>query len=81
MNLDLSTDAGNAYLTEAAAELRKARAANDRRRTDAPSPQEAAEIADRSMELAEGFTRLAAIKAGLPPCYHPARPEPGREPS
>jgi len=51
------------YMEKAAAEYDKARAANDRRRTDAPTPEEVREIADRSMELGDGYARLAAIKA------------------
>ena len=89
MDITLSTDAGNAYLAEAAAELRKARDANDKRAGLAeelaaaklPAREILAEVATRNMEIAEGFTRLAAIERNLPPCYHPARPEPGREPS
>jgi hypothetical protein len=76
-----------AYLEEAAAELRKARADNDRRATFAEelataklpgSAEIRAETSARSLEIAEGFTRLAAIEAGLPPCYHPLR-EHGQE--
>lgn len=75
-----------ALLEEAAAELRKARDANDRYRgrmaevrSYNPVAADAldAEAADRSMEIAAGFTRLAAIQAGLPPCCrHHARPGP-----
>lgn len=65
-------------LEEAAAELRKAREANEKHAKSAAAlaaryaadvdPGTAAEIGDRRMEIADGFTRLAAIEAGLPPC-------------
>ena len=38
------------------------------------------EILDARLRIVEGFARLAAIKAGLPPCCHPVRPEPGQDP-
>ena len=90
MNLDLSTDTppspAGTCLEEAAAELRKAREVNERRFRSLPSlaagdvPAEElarilAEVNTRRMEIAERFTRLAAIERGLPPRYHPARPE------
>ena len=67
------------YDEEAAAELRKARAANDKRAevaaelagTKLPHLKIDAEVADRSMEIFEGFARLAAIKAGLPAVLPP----------
>ena len=76
------------YDEEAAAKLRKARAANDKRAevaaelagTKLPHLKIDAEVADRSMEIFEGFARLAAIKAGLPPCYHPVRQVSGQDP-
>ena len=73
------------YLEEAAAELRKARAANEQRREmavialrgdPALAAKILAEVNDRTLEIADGFIRLAAIKAGLPPCCHHAQPEP-----
>lgn len=73
------------YLEEAAIELRKARTANDNRAATLTSwLSEGAvpvlvEVNDRRMEMAEGFTRLAAIERGLPPCCHAARPEPAQE--
>lgn len=72
------------YLEEAAAELRKAREANEKcagthrswlTETDVPV---IVEVNDRRMELAAAFTALAAIEAGLPPCRH--RPQPEQEP-
>ena len=88
--IDLSTGTppspASTYLEEGAAELRKAREANERRFNSLPSlaagqvPADElarilAEVNTRRMEIAEGFTRLAAIERGQPPCYHPARPE------
>ena len=87
------TDTDPGYLEEAAAELRKAREANEARSTAAAEmaamhrPVQAeeirAEVADRNMEIFEGFARLAedatrraAIEAGLPPCgCHETRQE------
>jgi hypothetical protein len=75
------------YLQEAADELRAARDANDRYRGRVAEMRSYnavaadaldAETADRSMEIAAAFTRLAAIEAGLPPCCHHAQP--GQEP-
>ena len=68
------------YLDEAAAELRKARAANEKRALRAAEMETAGmrtddirrEVAIRNMELADGFTRLAAIERGLPPAMPPA---------
>ena len=64
------------YLSEAADLLRKARDDNEERVQDAADmvalrrPVQAAEILrevnDRRMEIADGFIRLAAIKAGVP---------------
>jgi hypothetical protein len=74
---------GSPYLEEAAALLHLAREDNERRwalaaevrDVDPRGAQEIdAEAAARSLVIAEGFTRLAAIAAGLPPCYH-AQPE------
>ena len=69
------------YLEEAAAELRKARDANEARaatprswRTEADVPVITA-VGDRCMELAAAFTRLAAIEASLPLCRHHVPPE------
>jgi hypothetical protein len=79
------------YLNDAAADLARAREANSRRAGLADElrssgrEQQAhaidAEVADRALRIAEASVGLAAIKAGLPPCYHPARPEPGQEES
>jgi hypothetical protein len=33
-------------------------------------------VNDRRLEIAEGFTRLAAIEAGLPPCCHALHQDP-----
>ena len=71
------------YLEDAAAELEKAREANEQRfkvvlslaEAKVPTLEMRAEVDDRRMEIAEGFTRLAAIEAGLPPCYHVLRTE------
>jgi hypothetical protein len=59
------------YLEEAAAELRKARDANDRKaadpdRFDRASRAEA--VRAERLRIAAGFERLAAIERGLPPC-------------
>lgn len=73
------------YLEEAAAELRKARDDNERRASLTPplvpAGEIAAEVNRRRLEIAEGFTRLAAIdrNLNLPPCYHLLRPEPGQD--
>ena len=76
------------YLEEAADELRKAREANEERRDltaelaagKLPVQGILRETAARSIEIAEGFTRLAAIEAGLPPCLgHDAGQEPGSQ--
>jgi hypothetical protein len=65
------------YLEDAAAELYKARDDNEKRAVTAeemlPSMRVTAqhllaEVNGRRMEIAAGFTRLAAIQAGLPPC-------------
>ena len=79
------TDPGPAaeptLLEEAAAELRKARDANEARAGDTRSWLTERDVPvivavnDRRMELAAGFTRLAAIERGLPPCCHHAQPE------
>lgn len=77
------------YLEEAAAELRKAREDNEKRAALVPSLQAGslptagitAGVNGRRMELAEGFTRLAAIERNLPPCCHAVRPEPEQETS
>ena len=74
------------YLNEAAAELRKARESNERRFGLIPSlaagnlatADVLREVNDRRMDLAEGFTRLAAIERGLPPCCH--HEQPGQDP-
>ena len=75
------TDPG--YLEQAAAELANAREVNEKRWERAAQVRDAdphgadaleAEAAARSMEIAEGYTRLAAIEAGLPPCHHPLQP-------
>ena len=76
------------YLAEAADQLRLAREDNEKRADLIPSlrvgklptAQISAEVNARRMELAEAFTRLAAIEAGLPPCCHVLRPEPARDP-
>ena len=76
---------------QAAAELHKAREANDMRAglvesmgagnaTAEEIARERREISDRSMEIAEGLILVAAIEAGLELCYHPVRPEAGQEP-
>ena len=83
------TDPETTYLAEAAEQLRLARAANEERLRVAAAAhsgqrEEASRILReanaRRMELAEAFTRLAAIEAGLPPCCHVLRPEPARDP-
>jgi hypothetical protein len=67
------------HLEEAAAELRKAREANDRRAADPDPfgrPSRQAEVHAERLRIAAGFERLAAIDRGLPPCCcHDARPE------
>ena len=50
------------YLEEAAAELRKARDANER---DAGDRFLVRQVREERMRIAEAFTRLAAIEAGL----------------
>ena len=50
------------YLEDAAAELRKAAEAIDR------SSIGAAAWTSERLRIADGYTRLAAIEAGLPPC-------------
>lgn len=50
------------YLEEAAAELRKARAANERNAGDKFMVRE---VREERMRIAEAFTRLAEIEAGL----------------
>ena len=87
----MTENPGNPYLEEAAYEFIKAREDNEKRTGLAADmagmkrPVEGerilAEVNDRRMEIADGFTRLAAIKAGLPPCWHRTRPEPGQETS
>lgn len=76
------------YLDEAAAELRKARDANEKRAVIAAELASARhggaeevrrEVADRNMEIGAAFERLAAIAAGLAPCCRHERPEPGQE--
>ena len=83
---DPATEPG--YLESAAAELRKARDANEARATELDEmetmklsvpPGDRQPVNDRRMEIAEAFTRLAAIEAGLPPCCHRARPEQEQE--
>jgi hypothetical protein len=75
------------YSEEAAAEIAKVRAYNDKRRERAAELATTSirtddidrEVADRSMEIASVLTALAAIEAGLPPgCCH-ATPAPGQE--
>jgi hypothetical protein len=66
------TPADADYLEEAAAELRKARAANDRRFKDAAASgndvaAELREVSAEYMRIATAFTFLAAIKQGLLP--------------
>ena len=73
------------YLEDSAAELEKARADNEKRAAriaddygDLPQyadrvAEEMTKVNDRRMEIAEGFTRLAAIEAGL--SGRPAQPE------
>jgi hypothetical protein len=64
----------NIYLEEAAALLRQAREANDRRASLVPSRRAGnlpvddllREVNDRRMELAAAFARLAAIEADQP---------------
>jgi hypothetical protein len=71
------------YLQEAADELRQARDGNEKRRELAaglaagnqPVQDILRETASRSMEIAAGFTRIAAIEAGLPPCLGHERRE------
>jgi predicted metal-dependent enzyme (double-stranded beta helix superfamily) len=77
-------------LEDAAAEIAKVRAYNDKRRERAAEMAAAKlstddidridrEVADRSMEIASILAALAAIEAGLPPgCCH-ATPAPGQE--
>ena len=76
------------YLEEAAEQLRRARSANEARAgsvsswlTEGAVPV-LTEVNERRMEIADGFTRLAAIERTLPPCYHAVRPGPqaGSEP-
>jgi hypothetical protein len=59
------------YLEQAAAELGKARDANEKRAAD-PDPfgrvSRAEEVGAERLRIAAGFERLAAIAAGLPPC-------------
>ncbi len=86
-----SAPEGAAYLEEAAAELRQARAANNARAqaiegTYGGAPQfrerlaqAMVPVADRRMELGWAFLAAAAIKAGLPPCCGHARPCPEPE--
>jgi hypothetical protein len=52
------------YLEEAAAELRKARAANEREAGDRFT---GSVVREERMRIAEAFTRLAAIEKGLLP--------------
>lgn len=52
------------YLEEAAGELRKARAANERLVDDRFLTRQ---VRDERMRIADGFTRLAAIERGLLP--------------
>ena len=76
------------YLEQAADQLRQARAANEKRRGRAEAMHSGqaedqerilAEVNVRRMEIAEGYTRLAAIERNLPPCCgHHAQP--GQEP-
>ena len=70
-------------LEEAAAELRAARKSNENRLgvvnamyAEGHEARQAllAEINQRRMEIADGFTRLAAIERGLHPCCHHAQP-------
>jgi hypothetical protein len=84
-----ATGPGPAYLEQAAAELDKARADNDKRREIAAeaatnNPALAAKIlddvSDRGMEIAEDFIRMAAVERGLPLCCHGAQPEPEPQP-
>ena len=65
------------YLEDAAAQLYAARDDNDSRARDAADMHAGmavtaltirAEVNARRIEIAAGFTRLAAIEAGLPPC-------------
>lgn len=59
------------YLEEAAAELRKARDANDKRHARASADRfgglDLEEARAERMEIAAAFTRLAAIERGLLP--------------
>jgi hypothetical protein len=72
-------------LDKAAAELDSAHVANEKRAGEtvgmhsgqlAEARQVIAEVNDRRMEIATGYTRLAAIQAGLP---FPVQPDPGQE--
>lgn len=73
-------------LEEAADLLRKAAADNERRAlesaaVEAVSPGTSGtagvlrEVNGRRLEIAEALIRIAAISAGLPPCYHPLSAE------
>lgn len=67
----------SSYLDEAADQLRMARTGNEKRAeraaewAEVPNSPNAEiilrEVNDRRMEIAAGFTRLAAIERGLPP--------------
>jgi hypothetical protein len=59
------------YLEAAAAELRKASEANDKHAADPDKYDRATrrrEAHAERMRIADAYTRLAAIEAGLPPC-------------
>ena len=68
------------YLEDAAAELGKARTANDRKAADPDrfgTITRAEEVSAERLRIAAGFERLAAIEQGLPPCEcHEARQDP-----
>lgn len=72
------------YLEEAAAELRKAREANDRLAADPDRFDRGSRRREAHAErirIAAGFERLAAIEKGLPPCCcRVARPEQEQQP-
>ena len=70
------------YLEESAAELCKAREANDRLAADPDrytAESRRREAYAERLRIAAGFEWLAAIERGLPPCCHHARPELGQE--
>jgi len=72
-------------LAEAAAEIRAALEANAGREENTRHLKDEGhatrrQIRGERLRLIDRLIVIAAIEAGLPPCCHPLRPEPARDP-